>query len=99
VPLELEPVVPVPLPVLVPVLVPLPIPVPVPVPKPVPVLVPVPIPVLLPLVDEPLRDERRLLLDCGREPVSLAPVPVVPIDPVLPGVVAVPVPVRSFVFP
>jgi len=97
VPLGLEPVVLLPVPVLVPV----PIPVPVPVPNPVPVLVPVPkpVPVLLPLVDEPLRDERRLLLDCGREPVSLAPVPVVPIDPVLPGVVAVPVPVRSFVFP
>jgi len=78
-----------------------PVPTPVPLPVLVPLLVPVPkpVPVLLPLVDEPLRDERRLLLDCGREPVSLAPVPVVPIDPVPPGVVAVPVPDRSFVFP
>jgi len=59
----------------------------------------------VPLVDEPLRDDRRLLLDCGRDPVSLAPVPVlpvvpvVPVVPVLPGVVAVPVPARSLVLP
>jgi hypothetical protein len=76
----------------------------VPVPKPVPALVPVP--VILPgvvvvLLDELLCDERWVLvLDCGREPVSLAPlpvlVPVVPVLPVLPGAV---VPVRSLVFP
>lgn len=64
------------------------VPYPVPEPTPLPVVVPVPV------VDEPLRD-RRLLLDCGREPVSLAPLPVVPVDP-LP---VVPVPDRSLVFP
>jgi hypothetical protein len=47
--------------------------------------------VLLP--EEPLRERR---LD-GREPVSLAPLPVVPVEPL--PVPVVPVPERSFVFP
>jgi len=88
-----------------PELVPVPKPLPeLPVPRLLPELVPVPKPdpllVPLPVADEPLREERRLLLDCGREPVSLAPLPVVPVDP-LPVVPlpVVPVPERSLVFP